>query len=108
MQQTAIKGNNNPLCALLPCIRNRLCGSIHHSKGVPEAKGPTVIFILAMPYNGAYERVLGHRVIHLAMAKGLLQPLVQTIMVQSGTANGHLRVMVLLSGSFGAKFRFLM
>ena len=43
------------MCALLPCIRNTLCGSIHNSKVAPEAKGPPVILILAMPYNGPYQ-----------------------------------------------------
>ena len=41
------------------------------------------------------------------MANGLLQPLLQTLIVQRGTVTGHLRVVVFLSGPFGTTFRFL-
>ena len=35
------KGNNNPICALLPCTRNTLCNSIHNSKlGLMRQKAP--------------------------------------------------------------------
>ena len=43
------------MCALLLCTRSTFCGTIHNSKVAPEAKGPPVILILRIPYNGAYQ-----------------------------------------------------
>ena len=47
------------MCALLPYTRYTLCGRIHNSKVALEVKGPPVILILAMPYNGAYSEFQG-------------------------------------------------